>query len=202
MRITGADPANDPNANVDSNSPRKSDNDATTSFAKVLSKKQQAQDDAQFAGGKPGKGDPAMATLTGEPGPLETPADAPSIEEKHLVPIPPQLQELVREISVVVNAPGQQQVHIELNSNVLKGLHISIQRQDGAVAIQFQSSSDDVATLLAKNSNALADALVERGVTLKDIRIAGPETTDNRQHYKNPFGGRGPWQGSSRQGRR
>jgi len=201
MRITGADSAADPNANVEANSPRKPEKDATTPFAKVLSKKQQAQDDTPFAGGKTAKGDPATSPL-GEPGPLEIPADGPSVEEKHLVSIPPQLQDLVREVAVVVNAPGQQQVHIELNSNVLKGLHIRIDRQDGAVAIQFQSSSDEVASLLAKNVSALSDALLDRGVTLQDIRIAGPETTDIRQQNKNPFSGRGPWQGSSRQGRR
>lgn len=203
MRITGADSAPDPNANVDANAPRKTDKDGASAFAKALSRKQQSnQEDAQSAGGKPSKGEAATPSLMGDPESLQNLMDAPTVEEKHLVAIPPELQQLVREISVVVNAPGQQQVNIEMNSNVLKGLHIRIDRQDGAVAIQFQSSSDEIARLLTKNVDALADALNERGVTLRDIRIGGPEKADNRQDYKNRFGARGPWQGSGRQGRR
>jgi len=88
--------------------------------------------------------------------------------------VPIALQELVREISVATNAAGNQQVHIEMNSNVLKGLHVVVERKDGAVAIQFQSSSDEVARLLSRNADALSQGLADRGVSVADIHVTGP----------------------------
>ena len=199
MRIDGAEPAGT-NASVSENAPRSGDKQGTT-FAKVLSKKQPPNQESAQQGGKTPKAEFGAAAVLGETAESPSQINAAPIEEKHLVPIPTQLQELAREISVTVNAAGQQQVHIELNSNVLKGLHIRIDRQDGAVAIQFQSSSEEIATLLSKNAEALSEALVDRGVAVSNIRIAGPAKTETRQDSSNRFRGRDQRQGG-RQGRR
>jgi hypothetical protein len=93
-----------------------------------------------------------------------------AVQSKSPVQVPPELQGLVREISSLVNVKGNQQVNIELNSNVLKGLHIQIERQkDGAIAIQFQSSSEAVTQLLSRNVDALSQGLIDRGVNVGDI---------------------------------
>ena len=122
-------------------------------------------------------------------------------ESKRMVAVPPEVQQLVREISVVVNAAGKQQVHIELNSNVMQGLHIRIERQEGAITIQFQSSSDDVSRLLLKNADALSQGLADRGVNLADIRVIGPRDSTRVQTDKYRSGSRPP-QGRGQGGRR
>jgi flagellar hook-length control protein FliK len=105
-----------------------------------------------------------------------------AVQSKSPVQLPPELQGLVREISSLVNVKGNQQVNIELNSNVLKGLHIQIERQkDGAIAIQFQSSSEAVSQLLSKNMDALSQGLVDRGVNVGDIRVSGRDSTTGTQ---------------------
>ena len=97
---------------------------------------------------------------------------AQEVTAKHVVEIPPQLQQLVREISVVA---GRDQVHIELNSNVLKGLHIEIEKQNGGIAIQFQSSSPEVTKLLTSNMTVLSQSLADRGLSVSDIRVTDPK---------------------------
>jgi Flagellar hook-length control protein FliK len=206
MRVGGADSTGgtDPNANVDANSTSQtSTQDGSSTFAKVLAKKQ-AQDNSPFDSSKNSKGDldPTLATPLATPGPSDRGIDTPAVEDKHIVSLPPDLEQLVHEISVVVNAPGQQQVHVELNSTVLKGLQIRIDRQQGGVAIQFQSSSDEVARLLSKNVDALTQGLADRGVNLADVHIAGPQQTDRGQTSKNQFAGNVRWQGAGGQGRR
>jgi flagellar hook-length control protein FliK len=117
------------------------------------------------------------------------------------VEVPPELQPLVREISVVANAPGNQQIHIELNSNVLKGLHIRIDRQNGAIAIQFQTASAEVSRLLSTNLNSLAQGLADRGVNVSDIRVNQPQSAASAAKYKQGSNLEKRWQGG-RQGQR
>lgn len=177
--------------------------DGSSAFAKVLSKKQ-SQDSPSDRSSKDSQGDlnGTLGTLLTTPEPSDRAIDAGAIADKHLVSLPPDLAQLVREISVVVNAPGQQQVHIELNSTALKGLQIRIDRQEGAIAIQFQSTSDEVAQLLSKNIDGLTQGLADRGLNVSDIHIAGPGQTDRGQNYKNRFAGNARWQGAGGQGRR
>jgi flagellar hook-length control protein FliK len=111
------------------------------------------------------------------------------------VEVPPELQQLVREISVVVNAPEHQQIHIELNSSVLKGLQIRIERQQGAIAIQFQSASAAVTRLVSTNLNTLAQGLAERGVNVSDIRVNRSEEASSAPKYKQGTDPSRRWQG-------
>lgn len=206
MRVGGADSADEANAGTNANSASTSQNavpEGSSAFAKVLAKKQ-SQDTSGFDSGKNSKGDldPTLANLPTTPDLSDHAIDVAATEDKHIVSLPPDLAQLVREISVVVKAPGQQQVHIELNSTALKGLQIRIDRQEGAIAIQFQSSSDEVARLLSKNVDALTQGLADRGVNLADIHIAGPQQTDRGQNYKSRIAGNARWQGAGGQGRR
>ncbi len=157
-----------------------------SSFSKVLAKKRDGkQDDADAKPGKQKDTDPGMippGLLAGPQALLEQSMQPTAVQSKSPVQAPPELQGLVREISSLVNVKGNQQVNIELNSNVLKGLHIQIERQkDGAIAIQFQSSSEAVSQLLSRNMDALSQGLADRGVNVGDIRVSGRDSTSGTQ---------------------
>lgn len=196
MKVTDPQqPVNDPDVSVsdadvhtdDKKVSDKSDQDEPSPFSRVLAKKREGkQESAETKGEKRTEKnvEGAAPALVQEPTRFGQPIQATAVEGKHVVALPPELQSLVREISVVVNAAGTQQVHIELNSNVLNGLHIRIERQGGAVAIQFQSSSDDVARLLSRNADALSQSLADRGINVGDIRVAGPTDSARVASYK------------------
>ena len=208
MKVTDPQPpASDPNVNADDvNSPQGSDSDQPSSFAQVLARKRETeQDSAQSKSSKQAENalDPtAVAALAQQQVPFEQSLQAAPVESKRVVGVPVALQDLVREISVATNAAGNQQVHIELNSNVMKGLHIVVERKDGAVAIQFQSASDEVARLLSRNADALSQGLAERGVNVTDIHVTGPREFVRVQDNKGRSSPSGRWQSGGRSGKR
>ena len=81
------------------------------------------------------------------------------------------IQALVQEIWHSVSTQGQEQVDIQLNSKVFEGLKIQIVRQPGTFDIRFESSSDVVAQLLARNVGALTQSLAAHGVPVGQIRV-------------------------------
>jgi flagellar hook-length control protein FliK len=81
------------------------------------------------------------------------------------------IQALVQEIWHSVSAHGQEQVDIQLNSKVFDGLKIQIVRQPGTFDIRFESASDVVAQLLARNVGALTQSLAAHGVPVGQIRV-------------------------------
>ena len=182
MRIDDSQPSSSDSA-VKSGDRDKSSTEQNkdSSFSKVLAKKRDGkQDDADAKTGKQKDTDPGLipGLMGGPQALLEQSMQPTAVQSKSPVQLPPELQGLVREISSLVNVKGNQQVNIELNSNVLKGLHIQIERQkDGAIAIQFQSSSEAVSQLLSKNMDALSQGLVDRGVNVGDIRDSGRDST-------------------------
>jgi flagellar hook-length control protein FliK len=191
MKVTDPQqPVNDQDVNADhKEAPEKSGTDEPSAFSRVLAKKREATQEGGTET-KTGKRsdqeiEEAAAALMQQQTPIDQPIQVTQIESKHVVALPPEMHSLVREISVVVNAAGTQQVHIEMNSNVMKGLHIQIERKDGAVAIQFQSSSDDVATLLQRNTDALSQSLADRGINVADIRVTRQGETARVTGYKN-----------------
>jgi len=121
----------------------------------------------------------------------------------HAVTLPPELQNVVREICVGVNAAGNQQVQIELNSTALRGLQIKIEKHDGQLGIQFLSSSDNVTRLLSRNVDALSSALAERGLVVNEIQVTPRAEVPRVQEYsksgRREDSGRG--QGGGGQGR-
>ena len=206
MKVTDPQPsAGDANVNAeDLDSSQDTNQDEPSAFAQLLAKKREAeQDGAQSKSGKQAEvgPDPAAMGLAQPQVPFEQSMQAAPVESKHAVQVPVALQELVSEISVATDAAGKQQVHIELNSNVLKGLHIIVERKDGAVAIEFQSSSDEVARLLTKNADALSQGLADRGVTVSDIQVASPRESARPQEKGRSAPG-GNWQRGGQGGKR
>lgn len=194
MKVTdsqpsASDPASDPSMTADDvDSSQDTGTDEPSAFAQVLAKKRQAeQESTRSQSGKQPESalDPTtMAALAQPQATFEPSMQAAPIESKRAVDVPIALQDLVREISVATNAAGNQQVHIELNSNVLKGLHVVVERKDGAVAIQFQSASDEVARLLSRNAGALSQGLADRGVHVADIQVTRPADSPRGQSTK------------------
>ena len=86
------------------------------------------------------------------------------------------IQALVQEIWHSVSTQGQEQVDIQLNSKVFDGLKIQIVRQPGNFDIRFESSSDVVARLLARNVGALTQSLAAHGVPVGQIRVNDTES--------------------------
>lgn len=208
MRINDSQPSSSDSAvKADDRDKSQSDQDKDSStFSRVLAKKREGtQDDAQSKTGKQNDTDPGMipAGLLGPQALLDQSLQPAPVQSKSVVPVPPELQQLVREISSVVNANGNQQVNIELNSNVLKGLHILIERQkDGAIAVQFQSSSDDVARLLSRNMDALSQGLADRGVNVADIRVTGGREATAAPSFKSRANSGGNYPGGRQGGKR
>ena len=202
MRINDSQPSSS-GSEVKTNDHDKSQSDQKdSSFSRILAKKRGSnQEDTQSKTGKQNDTDPSLI-LGGLMGPqalLEQSLQPAQVQGKASVQVPPELQGLVREISSMVNVHGNQQVNIELNSNVLKGLHIHIERQkDGAIAVQFQSSSAEVARLLSSNVDALSQGLADRGINVADIRVstardssANTQTSKGRPNFgANYSGGR------------
>ena len=189
MKISDSQPpVSDADLETDrADSSQSDEKDEPSSFSRLLVKKQVSKQGASQA--KDGKQsatefEAIVATFMQIPKSFDLSLQTAQVESKHAVSLPPELQQVVREISVVVNAAGNHEVHIELNSNVLKGLHIRIEKQEGAVAIQFQSASEQVMNLLSKNVEVLSQALADRGVNVADIRVAASKEYSRAKDHK------------------
>jgi hypothetical protein len=181
MKIDDSQPADDPSVNTDDmetddvDSQSTQSDDQPSAFSQLLAKKKaQERDSAPTRTDKKNE-DPRLAN----PG-FMRPEEARNLagpvgglEGKRAVALPADLQQLVREISVVMNKAGNQQVQIEMNSNVLKGLNIRIERQEGALAIQFQTDSQQVSSLISRNLDLLSQSLSSLGERGVDIRVTG-----------------------------
>jgi flagellar hook-length control protein FliK len=191
MKISDSQPpVSDADLETDrADSSQSDEKDEPSSFSRLLVKKQvsnqggamQAKDGKQSAT----EFEAIVATFMQIPKSFDSSMQTAQVESKHAVSLPPELQQVVREISVVVNAAGNHEVRIELNSNVLQGLHIRIDKQEGAVAIQFQSASEQVMNLLSKNVEALSQALADRGLNVADIRVTGTKEYSRTKDHKN-----------------
>ena len=191
MRINSAGSSDSDIKDRDVNdSQGKDKKDEPSVFSRVLAKKHGGGQETENLkhGGSAGNDDAVAAGMLPQEQLFERSMQPEQVRSAHMVEVPAELQSLIREIAVVARG---QQVNIELNSNVLKGLHISISQQNGGVAIQFQSSSEQVAALLSKNVDALSQGLADRGVNVADIRITPPsETQKQSAKFGSTFGGR------------
>lgn len=203
MRISDSQPSSgDPTVSDSSNSPEKADSSEKSNFSKMLAKKRDGSKDTEsfqaLQEKRPGNAESTTANLIdAQQRPAERSIQTTEIESKHMVTVPPELQQVVQEISVAINAAGNHQVQIELNSTALKGLRINIEKQGEGVAIQFQSNSDQVSGLLSRNVDSLMQGLGDRGVTVSNISISGPresarsQDSRNRGYSGNPSGRQG-----------
>lgn len=104
------------------------------------------------------------------------------------------IQALAKEIWYGVNAQGQQQVEIHLNSKVFDGLRIQIVRDSDRLNIRFENASDAVAQLLNRNVGALTESLAAHGVRVGHIRVGEAETarwTAHKAQSRSRTGGQG-----------
>jgi hypothetical protein len=208
MKINDAQPPDDDSTvntdNLDSDDVDSSSNsgdDQPSAFSQMLAKKREAEQGPQSQRGKSMQSGPDLGAGATSFQVFDQSRNAPAavaaMDSKHVVALPADLQQLVREISVAANEAGNQQVHIEMNSTVMKGLHIQIERHEGTLAIQFQSQSDQVTNLLSKNVEALSQGLMNLGERAVEIRVAGPKDLAKGSDFRNRpgQGGRGGQRG-------
>ena len=113
-----------------------------------------------FSGGSPSQtGDAASKVSSGQPMILKEP-----------------IQALAKEIWHGVNAQGQEQINIHLNSKVFDGLRIQIVRDSDRLNVRFEGASDSVAQLLNRNVGALTESLAAHGIRVGHIRVGEIET--------------------------
>lgn len=104
------------------------------------------------------------------------------------------IQDLAKEIWHGVNARGQEQIDIHLNSKVFDGLRIQIVRDSDRLNIRFEGASDTVAQLLNRNVGALTESLAAHGVRVGHIRVGETETarwTAHKAQSRSQTGGQG-----------
>ncbi len=169
----------------DLDSSDQSDQEEPSAFSQVLARKRQANQEGSQAKGKraDSNADPTAGASAAVQPTFEQAMQAAPVESKHVVAVPPEIEQLVDEISVVVGPEGKQEVHIEMNSNVLDGLQIVIDRQDAGIRVQFQSASEQVTALVSNNIAALAQGLEDRGVAVAGIRVVGPQESARNQRF-------------------
>jgi len=211
MKIDDNQPAiDDPSLNADDieaddiDSQSTQSDDQPSAFSQVLAKKKSDERDANSTRTEKKKEAPrpSNAAYAQQPSLREVSGPVTSIESKRAVSLPPDLQQLVREISVAMDKAGNEKVQIEMNSNVLKGLQIKIERQQGALAIQFVTDSQQVSGLINRNIEALSQSLSSLGEGNVNIRVTG--TREPGKSWESKFrgqqGGQAP--GGFRGGRR
>jgi flagellar hook-length control protein FliK len=93
------------------------------------------------------------------------------VEEPPPVTGPPEIQNLVQEMVVAIDAVGCERVEIQLDSKTLDGLRIQIRNQGGEVAIRFFSHSPEVTQFLTQNLPALSQAMANRGIRVGACRV-------------------------------
>lgn len=116
---------------------------------------------------------------------------------------------LVGEITVKMPPGGVKSVDIQFDSRTLQGLHVRIQKEgDSALNVQFSTASDAVSRLLTNKSQALTEALQQRGYVAPVITVQRPEGSvtfssgDSRQSSRDRGGRNGKEQGGGGQKRR
>lgn len=206
MKINDAQPPDDDSTvntdNLDSDdvdsSSSSSGDDQPSAFSQMLAKKREAdREGMQSQRSKSLQSDSNIGTGASSfqvaDQSRNAPASVAAMDSKHSVSLPPDLQQLVREISVATTKAGNQQVHIEMNSTVMKGLQIRIERHEGTLNVQFQSQSEQVTNLLSKNLDALSQGLMNLGERAVEIRFASPKDVGKASDFRSRYdqGGRG-----------
>jgi flagellar hook-length control protein FliK len=176
--------------------------DEPSAFSQVLVKKKETKEEPDASKGRGReKADALAAAKLENLATSDQPSPIAPLESKRAVAVPPEIQNLVREISVVIDTAGKQQVQIELNSNVLQGLHIRIERQNQGITVQFQTSSDEISRLISKNAEVLGQSLANRGISVADIHVTGPRELRRRESYREQAASR-QFQGRGQRGSR
>jgi flagellar hook-length control protein FliK len=78
---------------------------------------------------------------------------------------------LAHEIVSVMAPEGQQAVEIQFDSRVLDGLRVRVAGDRDGVSIRFSAASSEIASLLTRNVDQLAQALNASGVHVAAINV-------------------------------
>ena len=122
--------------------------------------------------------DPGIAKLLplADSSPDQTGDAASKVSSAQPLGLKQPIQALAQEIWHGVNAQGQEQIDIQLNSKVFDGLKIQIVRDSDRLNIRFEGASDTVAQLLNRNVGALTESLAAHGVRVGHIRVGETQT--------------------------
>ena len=80
-------------------------------------------------------------------------------------------QRIVERVYIGTNGAGMPEFQIDLRSNVLKGLSITISSARGIIRASFMGTDREVLRLLRSHSEGLKVALGNRGLVLGELRI-------------------------------
>ena len=80
-------------------------------------------------------------------------------------------QKIVESARVGINAAGKAEFQIDLRSNVLAGLSITVSGSSGKIRALFAGRDREVLKLLKEQGEVLKNALSSRGLTLEEFRI-------------------------------
>ena len=80
-------------------------------------------------------------------------------------------QRIVERVYIGTNGAGRPEFQIDLRSNVLKGLSITISSTRGIIRASFTGTDREVLRLLRSHSEGLSVALGSRGLVLGELRI-------------------------------
>lgn len=206
MKIDDNQPSiDDPSLNADDiesddiDSQSTQSDDQPSAFSQVLAKKKANDRDANTSRTEKKKEAPRPPNASSAQQPFlrEVSGSVVGIDSKRAVSLPPELQQLVREISVAMDKAGNEKVQIEMNSNVLKGLQIRIERQQGALSVQFMTDSQQVSGLISRNIDALSQSLSSLGEAGVNIRVTGSRESGRawETKYRGQQGGQGQGSG-------
>lgn len=92
-----------------------------------------------------------------------------------------QLDKIVDQARVGVNATGAPEFQFDLKGDVLGGLKMRISMEDGGVKATFIAENSDVRKLIDGNIDDLKKALAEKGINLKELEIRDPQEDQRQQ---------------------
>jgi hypothetical protein len=80
-------------------------------------------------------------------------------------------QKIVERVRVGKNAAGAAEFQIDLRSNVLSGLSIKVQSQQGKISMVFSGSDKDTLKYIEEQVEGLKESLSSRGLKLSDLKF-------------------------------
>lgn len=80
-------------------------------------------------------------------------------------------QKIVEKVRVGKNAAGASEFQIDLRTNVLKGLSIKVQSQNGRISMIFSGRDKETLKYIEEQSQGLKESLTSRGLKLQELRF-------------------------------
>ncbi|HEY4048474.1 MAG TPA: flagellar hook-length control protein FliK [Acidobacteriaceae bacterium] len=95
--------------------------------------------------------------------------------------VPPEIDRLTTEMGHQIDIFRQggkaEALNITFDSKTLEGLQVQIRQQEGELGIRFVTQSDNVSKLLSRHTGELREALMSKGVKIRNIAISNARTS-------------------------